>query len=35
MKCLELRRLTPELLDDLRREMDVLKALDHPRIVRL
>ena len=35
LKCMEMRRIDPELLDDLRNEIELLKLLDHPNVIKL
>ena len=35
LKCMEVRRIEPDLLDDLRNEIGLLKMLDHPNVIKL
>lgn len=35
LKCMEVRRIDPDLLDDLRNEIGLLRQLDHPNVIRL
>jgi calcium-dependent protein kinase len=32
---MEMRRIDPELLDDLRNEIELLKLMDHPNVIKL
>jgi len=32
---MEMRRIDPELLDDLRNEIGLLKLMDHPNVIKL
>ena len=35
LKCMEMRRIDVELIDDLRNEIELLKMLDHPNVIKL
>lgn len=35
LKCMETRRIEPDLLEDLRNEIELLRLMDHPNIIRL
>jgi calcium-dependent protein kinase len=35
LKCMQLSRIDPELLEDLKNEIELLKLMDHPNIIRL
>jgi serine/threonine protein kinase len=35
LKCMEVRRIDSELLDDLRNEIGLLKLVDHPNVIKL
>lgn len=32
---MEMRRIDPELIDDLRNEIGLLKMMDHPNVIKL